>query len=646
MSSATPRRGSLHVRRLTSRYRVAAGHPDPDALRRRMDGLVRRDLPDALADALAALDGDERVVLIERLEVDLVVDAGSDPDALIGRWTRGILRELGLSLAGDDASGVIQFASADAYRARFLQDLLQGQAWGRWYYRRFDGLRSLPLSQALRTLLCDGEGDARAVVGRLSEAAFAELAGSLSEQDSGRVLLALAGDAGDARRETLVSALSAVLEQPPSLLSGDMTPGRCAFVLLGESIRRGPTPSGPWVAGVSLAVARLRRVFAREGAEAGGRRVRELADGDQVALYRKHGGDASHWLPLSGVDASVLATLAGSLRRHASGAFADALPEPALRSTRSTRLGGLFLLLPLLDSLPLAEIVGDWPDPETSDGAGLLRLLLMMKALGQPRAGALFVDPLARELLDLPPSITPGLLRRWQGTLSNRQLEGALDHLHRWQMASGIAGAEEGVLAGFKRGDGSLAILIDGAGGWLGVRTLGADLMGLPGERFHGLERLPLRRLWTDSSLAPLVEVDGPDLQVVLRDRTDTAEPPPAGLAETLTRLERLPAEWRHLSLPPAFRGPRLVDRTLTLFAQGLLRALARRLPGFAHASLPYLYTHFLAFGARYEGEGKRGLVYLEPPPLQPVLGMTGLARGHYRLSWLPDIELELRSPG
>jgi len=640
-------RSSLQVRRLTSRYRIASDHPDPQSLRRHLDGLLRRDLPRTLAVALAGLDGDERVVLIERLEVDLVLNATQDAEALVGRWSRGILRELGLSLAGTGARGVIAFANPDAYRASFLQDLLQGQAWGQWYYRRFDGLRSLPLSQALRTLLCDGETDARALFSQLPGKAVEQLCEALSEQDSARVLLALAGAAGEEDPGVWLSALTAVLVRQPSRAMAELPPNRCALRLSGEALRQGDRlPSGPRVAELALAVARLLSVFVREGAGAGERLVDRLLSGDAVAIYRERGGDAGHWLPLSRVDAARLKSLSEAMGRHASGTRPAGAGHPASASPAFTRFGGLFLLLPLLDSLPLAGIAGSWPDPGAGDAPALLRLLLMMKALGQPRAGALFVDPLARELLKLPPALTPGLLRRWQASLSSRQLDEAMEHLHRWQLASGIAGAEEALIAGVREAEQPLALLIDAAGGWLGISPLQADRQGLPGVRFHGLAQLPLKRLRAAPALSLPALESLSDLPLIRGGPEDGPAQAAPALAETLARLDRLSEEWRYLSLPPAFRGSRAADRTLSLLAQGLLRALARRLPGFAHASLPYLYANFLNFGARCEGAGRSRRVLLEPPPLQPVLGMTGLARGSVRLSWLPELRLELRASG
>jgi hypothetical protein len=65
------------------------------------------------------------------------------------------------------------------------------------------------------------------------------------------------------------------------------------------------------------------------------------------------------------------------------------------------------------------------------------------------------------------------------------------------------------------------------------------------------------------------------------------------------------------------------------------MRTFARRLPGFANSSLPYLLANVLDVSARVDEEDERRVVTLGRPPLQYVLGASGLARSTYRLHWL-----------
>ena len=61
-------------------------------------------------------------------------------------------------------------------------------------------------------------------------------------------------------------------------------------------------------------------------------------------------------------------------------AEAAASPGP-----RHTIFGGLFLLLPCLDELPLEEATHGWPDAEEVSAVVLVRFLLLIKSCGQPR---------------------------------------------------------------------------------------------------------------------------------------------------------------------------------------------------------------------------------------------------------------------
>jgi hypothetical protein len=91
------------------------------------------------------------------------------------------------------------------------------------------------------------------------------------------------------------------------------------------------------------------------------------------------------------------------------------------------------------------------------------------------------------------------------------------------------------------------------------------------------------------------------------------------------------------VKLPDSFPISPAVDNALNLAAQRLLRAFAWRLPGFAESSLSYLSANFLSFSASVEDEASRRVVYLGRPPLHLILGLTGMSRGTYRLSWLDD---------
>jgi hypothetical protein len=117
-------------------------------------------------------------------------------------------------------------------------------------------------------------------------------------------------------------------------------------------------------------------------------------------------------------------------------------------------------------------------------------------------------------------------------------------------------------------------------------------------------------------------------------------------LAEILARLDKLPADLAHLSLPKSFGLRRTFDLALSVAAQGLMRMFAWRLPGFAGSNLPYLSSNFLDFAGSVEEESARRVVRVGRPPLHLVLNLTGMTRSTYRLSWLDNRPLALFQEG
>jgi hypothetical protein len=97
-----------------------------------------------------------------------------------------------------------------------------------------------------------------------------------------------------------------------------------------------------------------------------------------------------------------------------------------------------------------------------------------------------------------------------------------------------------------------------------------------------------------------------------------------------LGAMRRASRELRHFHDAPPGAG----ELAITLLAQRTLRAFARRLPGFARCSIPFLWTSFLAFPAVLEP--RRLACRTGRPPLGALLDLTGALRGSIRAPWLP----------
>jgi hypothetical protein len=84
-------------------------------------------------------------------------------------------------------------------------------------------------------------------------------------------------------------------------------------------------------------------------------------------------------------------------------------------------------------------------------------------------------------------------------------------------------------------------------------------------------------------------------------------------------------------------------ERAAILLAGAVLRAFARRLPGFGRSSARYLISNLLSGGGRIVDADDELLVVLRRPPLGVILAMTGLARGRHAFPWLGSRPLQLQ---
>ncbi|HEX2094963.1 MAG TPA: hypothetical protein VHG28_21360, partial [Longimicrobiaceae bacterium] len=205
-----PAAGSLRVGRFHADYLVPAAHPEAEGVRSRLDQAARGALLRGLRRTLAPLldTSDESVWLIRRLHVELEVGAEWDGDRVARAWAAQIARALGRALAegrsgpdaavwGDPGEGVLRFPDRAAYLARFLADLAAGDAWRKWYYAAFDGLRPLSASAALRTAVCDDAATGLRALLALPDAERRRVVERLTPNDARRLLDALpAGERG------------------------------------------------------------------------------------------------------------------------------------------------------------------------------------------------------------------------------------------------------------------------------------------------------------------------------------------------------------------------------------------------------------------------------------------------------------------
>jgi hypothetical protein len=321
----------------------------------------------------------------------------------------------------------------------------------------------------------------------------------------------------------------------------------------------------------------------------------------------------------------------------------ETLDAQVLVHPRSTALGGIFLILPHLDELPLVEATQHWPHADEAAAISLVRFLVLLKCCGRENSERAFYDPLLRDLLLIPPILSPAILRAWQSRLKGENLQNCLATLFAWQCSRGAIEGKEQLLTLRELRGRPFVILVDaGRGLWLLVDRY------LP----HGLQAIieSLRPrvamlmeeggvLYSDPSLISLLQAKFAGLSIAdASDRAiDLAEGEMRGVNAIRARLDKLPDELEFLTLPASFKIARPLDLVLSIAAQHLLRGIAWRLPGFARSNLPYLSRNFLDFSASIEEEPARRVVRMGRPPLHLILNMTGMTRQSYRLSWLDE---------
>jgi hypothetical protein len=272
-------------------------------------------------------------------------------------------------------------------------------------------------------------------------------------------------------------------------------------------------------------------------------------------------------------DPSALLKLSPAARRELLaplGAAAQKEPE-APPAGWYTRCGGLLLLLPRLAELPLDELFGE--------GAGCARLVLLSRAAGPPRRAEVLADPLWRRLCGVAPDADVDEWLRTAPIVAT--LPAAL-----WRRGLRCAGAVR-----LKVARGLVAVAAEPGGDWVALAPLTPSL------------RAALR--------SPALEIDGLE---VAADITPTA-------ARSTARM----LAWL---LPDSD-----VELALALAAQQVLRAFARRLPGFAESTPRFLYDSFLDFDATVIESDGTFHCRVGRPRLAALFGLTGALRGRLPIS-------------
>jgi len=255
---------------------------------------------------------------------------------------------------------------------------------------------------------------------------------------------------------------------------------------------------------------------------------------------------------------------------------------PVPRAEWHTRFGGVLLLLARVGELPLHEVFGDEQDH------ACLRLLLLARASGRPQVLA---DPLFRRICGVPDELD---LDEWLAAQAPR-IEAALP-VALWRRSFARASRLRLEVTRHPQW-GSLQVLIgEPDGDWL--------------------------------ALAPLAPLS----RALLRG------PAWEGVA---FRPALAPARAARRVLAHVVLGSSPAELALALAAQQVLRAFARRLPGFSESSPRHLYDNFLDFDATAVENDGVFHCRVGRPRLAAIFGLTGALRGRIPLGF-GGLSLEL----
>jgi hypothetical protein len=159
--------GHLHCH-----YRILAVSDAAQATAARLDRVVREQMPEACAAALEqALDDDPAVYVLRHLDMQVMLNMEGDLTdvRLAQRWGQHVARAA-LRVIAQDAQGstmLVRFADQAAFVTQFIEDLLRGAAWNRWFYGAFAPLRRGSTADVIARVLQDNREHVPAILSRL-----------------------------------------------------------------------------------------------------------------------------------------------------------------------------------------------------------------------------------------------------------------------------------------------------------------------------------------------------------------------------------------------------------------------------------------------------------------------------------------------
>lgn len=386
----------LSIRRINCQCLIPREHPLPATLKDRVNAVMSGPLAAHIGQMLeAALSPNSTAVwLIRRLDVALAVDAGrAAEDELARAISASITVKLAKKMAaGEDGEDVLFFSDRAAYLAYFLNDLANGEAWDKWHYAEFNGLKLLSTSTAIAETFLRELDQADNVMRTLAtQNRLERVLSAMSETAAARVLAALtdkdtpAPDEARDQLEFLFGAWNLIR------LTSPLPSAKNALRILAQ------TASVPFALPVLMAFL----AFAETVQHASGEpdfwarlMAEDEGDAELAAQNTPRAGfiaAAKAICQMANLSANEVRELAQPLAPQASAKQVDGTANGA--DSFVSAYCGVFLVLPAFQKCGAHVLAGRMaqglPDPDKASAA--LRLLILLKCMGG--AGAAMRDP-------------------------------------------------------------------------------------------------------------------------------------------------------------------------------------------------------------------------------------------------------------
>lgn len=612
----------------------------------RLDRLARERLIGGLADALgsAANDGDGSVWLIRSLKSDLAIDLSHDDSELVRSWASTMVEGLLAMIArGPDGVDVIRYENRASYVADRAVRIALGEQPIEW---RASIESPVPgdthaRGLALVNLLTSEPGIAFSVLKSLAKSGRLELVLESLGDSEAQILLGACTTRSETPARPTAASIEAILaarKQSPSR-GGGRWRAALRWAVLAAPADRGAIESDLGAAATTLA--------AIAEAASGGRLAR-------IGGIRNSENDAD----LNVARENLTAASGGDVTWQRAVERSVGSAEVTLEITDQanawmpTRHAGLFLLLQTMAELEVARIIDSagYPGHQT---ARALRVLLGMFVTGGGAPAQTFDAGFRLATASDPGDLdTIDELRALDTSARDQETAGRwIARLVERRAISGELVAAELVP---RHGSSRALVLRDPEtetwiyGAPVRAKTLERQILFAIDSITRASGAAPAWLILGDSlarfDLKQLMDRVG---EVVRADTIDVTAP------ETVMRaVERLRERPRAAAGDLAFMlGDRVsamttLDLAWAVVAQGVMRAFARKLPGFGHSGLEHVFRNFLT------GDGwiRRPVtsqidVRLPLVDLHVVLRIAGMGRMTFPSPWETSVAINVELP-